>query len=445
MLKFLLPSLQTGFLLVLLPFLGEAKPMTMRSMDVPKAVGVELLQDAPWLVLPEADAGAEEIVRRYLNGLTGQGLNVQEQGVWLQSGPSLLVNHQGSTPLSAASLTKVATSLAALSTWGPDHQFETLVSATGPVQNGVLQGDLVLQGGGDPMLVWEEAIAIGNALNQMGIRQVTGNLIITGNFWMNFELDGMKSGTLFKQAINQKAWQEAIQDQYAQMKPQPPKPQVAISGTVLYSPQAPAGQPLLRRKSLALRYLIKNLNVYSNNFMAEGLSRLMGGAQVTAQRAAAAAGISADELLLENGSGLGTPNRLTPHGVTALFTTLARYAKTHNLTISDLFPISGTDIGTLIDRSIPKNAVVKTGTLNEVSALSGVLPTRDRGLVWFTIINRGTNIEALRNQQDILLQQLQAYWGTPSQRSASLQPSPVPNASVAKLGSSDRTEVFSGG
>jgi len=55
----------------------------------------------------------------------------KNQGVWIQSGPVLMANHQGTVPLPAASLTKIVTSLAALKTWGPAHQFETLISATG--------------------------------------------------------------------------------------------------------------------------------------------------------------------------------------------------------------------------------------------------------------------------------------------------------------------------
>jgi len=40
----------------------------------------------------------------------------------------------------------------------------------------VLQGDLIITGSGDPFLVWEEVIALGNSLNQLGIKRVTGNL-----------------------------------------------------------------------------------------------------------------------------------------------------------------------------------------------------------------------------------------------------------------------------
>jgi serine-type D-Ala-D-Ala carboxypeptidase/endopeptidase (penicillin-binding protein 4) len=68
-------------------------------------------------------------------------------------------------------------------------------------------------------------------------------------------------------------------------------------------------------------------------------------------------------------------------------------------------------LGTLKDRKLPVGTTIKTGTLNEVSALSGVMPTRDRGLVWFVIINKGSQIGALRQQQDLLLQALAKEWG----------------------------------
>jgi serine-type D-Ala-D-Ala carboxypeptidase/endopeptidase (penicillin-binding protein 4) len=147
------------------------------------------------------DPVAEKVMDSYLKFLSTQGLKPSEQGVWLQSGTNLLLNNNGTVPIPAASLTKVATSLAALQTWGAGHQFETLVSSTGAIEKGVLQGDLVIQGGGDPMLMWEDAIAIGNALNQIGITRVSGDLVITGRFMANFRSDAIKSGELLKQAM----------------------------------------------------------------------------------------------------------------------------------------------------------------------------------------------------------------------------------------------------
>ncbi|MEB3293807.1 MAG: D-alanyl-D-alanine carboxypeptidase [Synechococcales bacterium] len=437
----MLPSL-----LLMFNLFGEPELLQMKPMNLADAIGLAELQDTPWMtLLGETDAGAEAIVRQYLSQLAAQGLNVNEQSVWLQAGPVLLVNHQGQTPLSAASLTKVATSLAALQTWGPDHQFDTLIGATSPVQDGVLQGDLIVQGTGDPLFVWEEAIAVGNALNRMGIRQVTGDLVLTSNFFMNFEFNPMKSGAMLKQALNSQQWQAAVTEQYASMKPQPARPQLVVNGNVRYSEQPVPMRTLLRHKSLPMIHLVKKLNVYSNNVMSEALSRLMGGAQVTAERAAAASGAPLQELLLANGSGLGVENRLSSYAVTQMLGALARFAHSRQMTIADLFPISGTDVGTLIDRDIPRNAVVKTGTLNEVSALAGVLPTRDRGLIWFSIINRGTNIEGLRAQQDVLLHQLQTHWGKPEQRASAITPSPWINNPNTLIGAEGRNEVVSGG
>uniref|UniRef100_A0ACD5GWR3 Uncharacterized protein n=1 Tax=Desertifilum tharense IPPAS B-1220 TaxID=1781255 RepID=A0ACD5GWR3_9CYAN len=71
----------------------------------------------------------------------------------------------------------------------------------------------------------------------------------------------------------------------------------------------------------------------------------------------------------------------------------------------------GRDKGTAEDRQVSVPTAIKTGTLWDVSALAGVLPTRDRGLVWFAIINRGGDIENFREQQDRLLNQLIHQWG----------------------------------
>jgi D-alanyl-D-alanine carboxypeptidase/D-alanyl-D-alanine-endopeptidase (penicillin-binding protein 4) len=91
--------------------------------------------------------------------------------------------------------------------------------------------------------------------------------------------------------------------------------------------------------------------------------------------------------------------------------TLQQELSRQGYSIADVLPVSGEDIGTLIDRRIPLTAAVKTGSLAEVSALAGMIPTAQQGLVWFAIINRGWAIPDLRVQQDQLLQAIQAHWG----------------------------------
>ncbi|MBD6615123.1 D-alanyl-D-alanine carboxypeptidase [Komarekiella sp. 'clone 1'] len=405
-------------------------------------------QSSPGLVLaPDPNPTGATTVQQYLKGLITSKLVVQNltgsQGIWMQSGPMLMANHQGTTPLPAASLTKIATSLVALKTWGPDHQFETLVSATGPVVNGVLKGDLVIAGGGDPMFVWEEAIALGNTLNKMGIKQVKGNLVITGNFAMNFQRHPLMAGQFLKQAMNHKTWTRPANYIHSIMPKGTPKPQVVIAGSVKFEPQLnPQQTLLLRHHSLPLQQLIKEMNVFSNNEMAEMLAESVGGATVVESTAANLARVPQSEIQLINGSGLGPENRISPRAACAMLMTLQREAVAHKLTLADLFPVSGFDHrGTMHSRHIPAATVIKTGTLRDVSALAGVMPTRDRGLVWFAIINRGTNVSAFRTGQDNLLQRLVKQLQVAPSVPAALTPHSAIN-SLPQLGAGDRNDIL---
>jgi len=405
-------------------------------------------QSSPGLVLaPDPNPAGAKTVQEYLKGLLTSKLVpqnlIESQGIWMQSGPMLMANHQGTTALPAASLTKVATSLVAFKTWGPDHQFDTLISATGPVVNGVLQGDLVIAGGGDPMFVWEEGIALGNTLNKMGIKQVKGNLVITGTFAMNFQRNPLQAGQLLKQTLNFATWTRSENYIYSIMPKGTPKPQVLIGGTIKVEAQANPQQTLLvRHRSLPLRQIIKEMNVYSNNDIAEMLAESVGGSTVVQATAAKLARIQDAEIQLINGSGLGPENRISPRAVCAMFMAMQREAVANGLTLSDLFPMSGFDHrGTVHSRHLPPATVIKTGTLRDVSALAGVMPTRDRGLVWFAIINRGPNVSAFRTGQDQLLQGLVKHLQVALQVPTALTPHSTVN-SLPELGATSRNEIL---
>lgn len=364
-------------------------------------------------------------IEQYMNGLAAKGFAKENHGIWIQAGNTLLANYQGTVPLPAASITKVATSLAALQTFGPDHQFITLIGATGAVENGVLQGDLVIEGGEDPFFVWEEAIALGNLLNQMGIQQVAGNLIITGKFYMNFEFDPLKSGTLLKQGLNAQLWTPEAQTQYQTLPPDTPKPQVAIAGSVQVSPTPPSNvQPLIRHSSFPLAELLKKMNQYSNNKMAEMIANSVGGANVVAQKAAAAAGVPQAEITLVNGSGLSDQNKISPRAASGLFLAIARYLQPYNMSLGDVLAIVGQDEGILNERPLPPFAIVKSGSLNSVSALGGALPTQQQEIIWFSTMNMGYNLEGFRAQQEALLQSFISQWGSVQSLPETLQPNP---------------------
>ncbi|MBD2182834.1 D-alanyl-D-alanine carboxypeptidase [Planktothrix sp. FACHB-1355] len=432
--------------------------LSMAGMERSQLDAVQALTwpGTPGFVLPAAPEPTTAIaLQQYLKELSKKGSTTNSQGVWIQSGPVLLSSNQGTVPLPAASLTKIATSLASLNTWSPSHQFETLFAATGPIKNGVLQGDLVVIGSGDPLFIWEEGIAVGNALNRLGIKRVAGNLVIKGNFYMNYTVTAAVAGQMLRETLNAKSWSKGTTFRYHFSMPKgTPKPFLAIAGgvKVLSAQNSQGGSNnsqqilLLRHRSLTLAQILKHMNVYSNNEMAQMLATALGGAAVVRELAAEAAGVPQSEILLVNGSGLGADNRISPRAVCAMLQAIQHKLQPVGLTIADLFPVSGFDRdGTMIHRQIPNAAVVKTGTLRNVSALAGVFPTRDRGLVWFAIINRGNDVPNLRMGQDRFLQSLIQEWGAASDLPKVVLPSPSNFGDASRLGATVRNDILFGG
>ncbi len=424
--------------------------LLISSEQVPKLQTVDWAawRSPAWIVAlktPEKvnDPTAIAATQRHLNSLAAVGMPPGAQGVWLQSGNQILAEHQGTRPIPAASLTKIATTLAALETWQPTDQFETVAGVTGELRDGVVQGDLVIQGGGDPLFVWEEAIALGNALAQAGIVRVAGNLVITGKFSMNFKADPGVAGHFLKRGLNADLWNSEINTQYAALPAGTPKPRIVISGEVQVAPTPPSFRPVVRRQSLPLIQILKAMNIFSNNHIADSVAQDLGGGAAIAQKAAAAARIPPEEIRLINGSGLGEENQISPRAVVAMLMTLQQKLQAIDLSVADVLPVIGRERGTLGGRQIIPGAAVKTGTLNRVSSLAGVIPTRDRGLVWFSILDIGTaDLKALHNLQDELLQTLVNAWGEGSPVPPDLQPSDRIPSYQQVLGDPGRNQVF---
>ena len=360
----------------------------------------------------ERDSNAENILLAYLQNLNDKKIEQDRQGVWLQSGWNVLANNRGKEPLPAASLTKIATTLAALNRWGSKHQFATNIYATAKIENGVVRGDLIVEGSGDPLFVWEEAIALGNALNRLGIKSIAGNLLVTDKFYMNYDDSPLKAGKLLQQGLDRKLWQTEITRQYLQMPAGTPQPEIAISRQVELIKNIPIDAKLLvTHQSLPLTEILRQMNIYSNNKMAQILADLLGGATKIANSSAEIAKFPPEEIKLINGSGLGEDNRISPRAVCQMLIAIDRLLKGTSLTATDLFPTAGRDfVGTVQKRNLPIGTTVKTGTLDRVSALAGVIPTQDRGNVYFSIINYGHQYQYFRQQQDWLLKELVRGW-----------------------------------
>ena len=371
-----------------------------------------------------SDRLSEAIVGAYLQNLQQRGIAPEGQGIWIESDWVTPISNQGKTPLPAASLTKIATTLASLNKWGAKHQFETNIYITGEIIAGVVMGDLLVEGSGDPFLVWEEAIAIANTLNRLGISEVRGNLLITDKFYMNYRDRALDSGELFKQALNRQLWQSEVTKQYLQMPDGTKQPEIAIAGEVKAIAEVPSqAQLLITHQSLPLAEILRQMNIYSNNKMAQILADLLGGAAAVARSSAEIADFDPTEIELVNGSGLSEDNRISPHAASQMLMAIDRLLVKDAMTAADLFPTAGRDrVGTVQGRVLPAGTTIKTGTLNNVSALAGIIPTGDRGNVYFSIINYGRQTDYFRQQQDTLVNQLAAGQIVPLDSNLAVEP-----------------------
>lgn len=86
-------------------------------------------------------------------------------------------------PRSPASTIKVLTTFAALDMLGPAYTWKTRAYAHGRLANGVLTGDLVLVGGGDPYMTAERWWSFTQGLREIGLAKVTGDVVIDNSYF----------------------------------------------------------------------------------------------------------------------------------------------------------------------------------------------------------------------------------------------------------------------
>lgn len=368
-------------------------------------------------------------------------------------------------PRNPASTIKLLTTFVALDALGPTHVWRTELYALGPIRDGVLEGDLLLKGYGDPWLTEENFWKLLGQLRGTGLREIRGDLLIDdthfapparapGDFdgqpWRlynvpaNAALVNFKATTLvfapgedtvlvstlpalptlhFENRVRLTegackgvnairitvpdpgiADTVVLEGDYARacgvqhlprsfMTPEGhahalftrlwPQWGGSFAGGVRKAPKPPGARRLATGFSPPLAEVIRPLNKWSNNAMADALFLSMGGKvgapPLTMALGAQAAhdyladhGISTQGLVLENGSGLSRETRVTAHTLSQLLIHAwhSRYMPEFVASLS----IAGID-GTLRKRlrGAPEQGWMhlKSGHLNNVSAVAG--------------------------------------------------------------------------
>ena len=100
----------------------------------------------------------------------------------LDTGYAILEWHE-STPRNPASVAKMVTTLAALDILGPAYRWDTNIFFIGDVADGSLDGDILLQGTGDPFLVTEQFWRMLKSVRRSGIETINGDLLLDDSYF----------------------------------------------------------------------------------------------------------------------------------------------------------------------------------------------------------------------------------------------------------------------
>ena len=416
---------------------------------------------------------------------------VQETG----TGRSVLL-WQEQRSLNPASLMKLLTTMAALDRLGPSYAWLTPVWLTGPVKEGVLEGSLVIKGSGDPKLVLERVWLLLRRVQQLGVREIRGDIVLDSSAFMvpeadpadfdgeplrpynvrpaalllnyralaysfvpdaaagvaRVQIEPLLVGTQVERTVPLVAgpcgdWRAALKASFEPGRtrfaghyaaacgeqgwsvadPQPATYDARLvdtlwremggrlQGSVREGLAPPELKPSFELRSPALAEVVRDINKFSNNVMAQQLflslalqARANGPATIDAAREALTrwlverSGALGDDVVVHNGSGLSRHNRISAARLARLLAQSFDSPVMSELMAS--LPVTGLD-GTLRRaRAEPGRAHLKTGSLRDVAALAGyVLADSGRRYVLVAIINH-PNANAARPALDALVQ-----------------------------------------
>jgi D-alanyl-D-alanine carboxypeptidase/D-alanyl-D-alanine-endopeptidase (penicillin-binding protein 4) len=350
---------------------------------------------------------------------------------------------KASTPRILASNTKLFTSSAALARFGTDGTLGTEVLGDGELDdNGVWRGNLYLRGGGDPTFgssTYTRRFYGGGAtvqqlaklIDRAGVERVTGRV-----FGDESRQDSLRGGpdsgygvSIWVGPLSALSYNRGLANEGGSaFQTNPPAFAAARLDDALEargiavrrSPsarRAPGGLDVIASvDSPPMERIVKLMDKPSDNFFAELLAKdiamQVNGRGTTSAGAALVSGFArrlGARARLVDGSGLSRGNRASPYRVVRLLTAMAQ--RDEYPALLDALPIAGRD-GTLVDRMrtgpARSRCHAKTGTLSDVSALSGYCEARSGDVYGFSFLMNRINPTTARRLQDRMAAQLAA-------------------------------------
>lgn len=322
-----------------------------------------------------------------------------------------------------ASNMKLFTTATALSKFGPEHRIATKVFRDGRVDaDGVLHGSLYLQGGGDPTLgtpgfynsylagLGTNLFALTPQIKAAGIESITGRLYaddtifdrrrgVADSGYATSSYIGPLSGLAFNSGFSGSTSASGFSSDPAKLATTKLAGSLRTAGVqvppqVALRPTPPNAERVALVRSPSLDQIVNLTDVYSDNFFAETLIKLLGAEFGGAGTTAAGAGVveafaraSGSTVQATDGSGLTRSNRSSPREIVDLLLGMQRDEAGEEF-IQDL-ALAGQE-GTVASRMEGTAAYgrcrTKTGTISGVSNLSGYCFNRSGRVVAFSIL-----------------------------------------------------------
>ncbi|MBC7539186.1 MAG: D-alanyl-D-alanine carboxypeptidase [Bacteriovorax sp.] len=332
-----------------------------------------------------------------------------------------------------ASVSKLLTSLWSIDKLGADYKYDTKLFIKG--------NNLHIQGSYDPYLGDEKMFFLISQLNELGYNKFDTitfdkNVIVYPDVAYETDvyptINAVTMGRVLKNYFNTSSWSTNSKDEYANFynmaKTGKFRKDVSfeVESVNMVDSNPFAGDDkvkVLTLSSPGLYKYLKQMNIKSNNYIAETVFRQVGGTSNFSQYISDRFKLTSDQIRFYSGSGLPTiidgvrkDNYATCGVMLNLISELKKSIEKQGKTIEDVVAVPGSDGGTFRNRVFPsdfKNSfVAKTGTLMHTSTLAGAMNTQN-GFSFFGIFNQSTDITGSKVVQNAMVKSIMTEMGGP--------------------------------